>query len=335
MTDNYDLQAVRELLSAALSSGEISTLAFDLFPTVYEDFTAGMTRSQKIEMIVSHASRKGRVHDLIGYIERYNPYQHGRFANRLLSHPSSGPNYRAQRLQDIEQHIESERQLLNKYEEQLRYADDPRQMLRIEKEIERQKTALAEYQREADELSVTAGQSRPAAAATVQQSLTAMSQQLDALSGQLQQAEARLAGGQEALRADLAQQQAAILAHIDGRHAETVATVLQRLDADQLEVVELLLDAADRQQIAQWEGEQLTLLTQQVLVELHHARQGRPDADQWQSILSILERDSGWEQKLKLTLPLIPGLLSFESEAKVEVMDVLKESWQRLLTKVK
>jgi hypothetical protein len=75
----------------------------------------------------------------------------------------------------------------------------------------------------------------------------------------------------------------------------------------------------------------LFLLSQQALVELHRLRQGLPDGEQWQTVLGLLQREMGWQQKLKLTLPLIPGILAFESEAGVDVIPALRESWQKLV----
>lgn len=161
-----------------------------------------------------------------------------------------------------------------------------------------------------------------------------MSRQLDALSQQVAAAEARLAAGQQTLAADLTRQQQAILGHVDQALQSALAAVVQRLDASQGELVELLLDAADQQQIARWEADELTRLVQQSLLELRRLRSNRPDADQWQRLLKLLEKDVGWEQKLRLTLLLVPGLLEFESEAQVDVMGVLNETWRRLLRKI-
>ena len=83
MSQPYNLAVVRQLLAAAFSAGEISTLAFDLFPAVYHDFAAGMTRAQKIEMVLAYAERTGGVDDLLAYVQRVNRYQYNRFAARL------------------------------------------------------------------------------------------------------------------------------------------------------------------------------------------------------------------------------------------------------------
>ena len=81
MSNRYDLQAVRELLGAAFSAGEINTLAIDLFQPVYQDFSPGMTRAQKNAAILQHADKHGRIPDLLAYTKKANDYQYGRFSH--------------------------------------------------------------------------------------------------------------------------------------------------------------------------------------------------------------------------------------------------------------
>jgi internalin A len=157
--------------------------------------------------------------------------------------------------------------------------------------------------------------------------LDPLNRRFDKLSRQLSETERRILAGQENVRH-------AILARLDVQETHLVGAILEKLDANQLELVDLLLDAADQQQIAQWEAEELTRLTQQAVLHLTRLRQNQPDADQWQSILALLERDTSWEQKLKFSVPLFP-FLSFESEVKVDVRNALREGWQRLARRVR
>lgn len=244
--------------------------------------------------------------------------------------PSPLPAYQTQRLRDLEQHIQQRLELLRAFEEALALEDSPRRMMRYRHEIEREKAALADFRRQAADLGLSPDQTGSAPVEAVQDSLAAMSQKLDDLGRKLDD----LKTGQQALRTDLARQQQTILGHIDQALQSAVAAVVQRLDAGQGELVELLLDAADQQQIARWEADALTRLVQQSLLELRRLHANRPDAGQWQRLLELLEQDVGWEQKLRLTLPLVPGLLEFESEVQVDVMGVLNETWRRLLRKI-
>lgn len=223
---------------------------------------------------------------------------------------------------------------MREYETALDLEDDPRRIKRYRHNIEREKESLAQYRREAAELGVSPDQAGSAPGEAVQAELAAMSQKLDDLGRKLDGLSRQVETGQQALHTDLARQQQTILAHIDQARQSAVAAVVQRLDANQGELVELLLDAADQQQIARWEADELTRLVQQSLLELRRLHAHRPDAGQWQRLLELLEQDVGWEQKLRLTLPLVPGLIEFESEVQVDVMGVLNETWRRLLAKI-
>jgi hypothetical protein len=254
------------------------------------------------------------------------------------ANPTPIYDWRAQRLRDLRHHIEQHLSLLREYEEALRVEDNPRRLLGIRREIAREKKSLEDYEKQAAELGAWTEQpaaGEPAGEANaVREDLATMGQKLDALSQQLSGAEERLAAGQEAIRAELAQQRAAILAHIDARQQATVAAVIERLDAKQLEVVELLLDAADQRQIAGWQAQELTLLAQQAVVELRHLREGQPDAGQWDSLLNALQQETAFTQRFLLTIPIVPGVLAYESEVNVEALSALKAAWTRLRAKI-
>ena len=75
--------AVRELLMAAFSDEELTTFCYDNFRPVYEEFAMGMSRTQKVQMLVEHCERRGEMAKLLARVEQTNPYQYGRFAERL------------------------------------------------------------------------------------------------------------------------------------------------------------------------------------------------------------------------------------------------------------
>ncbi|MDJ0714208.1 MAG: SIR2 family protein [Prochloraceae cyanobacterium] len=57
-----------------------------------------------------------------------------------------------QRLKDLEYDLDTERKRLNEFEEQLSYATDDREIIRLNRDIERQKQAIANYQKEREKL---------------------------------------------------------------------------------------------------------------------------------------------------------------------------------------
>ncbi len=333
----YNLETVRKLLNDAFSSGEIKTLAFDRFYEVHNDFAAGMAKRQMIEAVVEYAHKNGRIPDLLDYVKKANPYQYERYAPQLAAapparHPAFGDE---QRLQDLQSNIDREAKLLNEYEKQLTYEDDSRKLLKIQHNIERQKETIAGYRHEAAQIQAALSAASVPDTDAVQNQLADINQQLSAISQQIDKAETRLADGQKAIREDIRQQQETVLAHIDAQHRQTIAVLVNKMDANQLELTELMLDAADKQQIAQWQADQLTMLTQQALLDLKQLRHNQPDAAQWDSLLDALASQTGWQQKLKLTVPLIPGILEFETEMAMDVVPALKQAWGIVVKKVR
>lgn len=328
---HYDLAAVREMLAAAFSASEITTLAFDLFQPIYQEFTSGMIASEKIRMIVSYADRTGEMPRLLAYVEKHNPYQYQRFVGRLRpqANPSSPSlnELQQQRLHDLQQNIQSSQTLLNQYEQRLQMEDDPRKLMRYRYEIDQERERIERYTKEAAALGPLVTQSTAAATNTVQQSLDTLHQKIDALSQQLSEVDRNLTGGQVNIMAHLNK--------LDRQQQTHYLALTQRLDQHQLELVDLLLDAADKQQIAQWDAAHLTLMTQQALVDLHRIRENQPDATQWQSLITLLGQEATWDHKLKWTLPIIPGILSYENEASLDILPTLREAWERLRNRVK
>lgn len=318
--NSYDLAAVRELLAAAFSASEISTLAFDLFQPIYQEFTPGMISSEKIRMIVAHADQQGEISRLLAYVEKHNPYQYQRFAERLRPITSKPiPDSNQSRRQILEGHIQQREELRRQYENKMAIEENPRRTLAWQQEIERETAAIADYQRQLEALGAPPEPVHPLPSLT--------DEKLDAIKQQIKTMEARLTGGQVNIMAHLVK--------LDNQQHTHYMALTQRLDKHQVELVDLLLDAADQQQIAQWDAASLTLMTQQALVDLHHLRQNQPDAAQWQSLIALLGQDATWDQKLKWTLPLIPGILTYESEATLDILPTLREAWERLRNRVK
>ena len=79
----YDLQVARELLSAAFSDEEVTTLAFDRFRAVYEEIGGGMSKGDKIRRVVDWCERNLQMDVLLAEVKRRNPNQYARYASRL------------------------------------------------------------------------------------------------------------------------------------------------------------------------------------------------------------------------------------------------------------
>jgi hypothetical protein len=79
----YNTAAIRNLLAAAMSDEELTTFCFDVFRPVYEEFSAGMSRLQKIQQLLDYCIRHDRVSELLTAVESTNPYQYDRFRQQF------------------------------------------------------------------------------------------------------------------------------------------------------------------------------------------------------------------------------------------------------------
>ena len=87
----YNLVVVRELILAAFGDEEFLIFCADYFPTVRQQFTAGQTEGQRVQLLVEHAERHGLLADLLAEIRTANSYQYNRFAPQLGSPEGSPP----------------------------------------------------------------------------------------------------------------------------------------------------------------------------------------------------------------------------------------------------
>jgi len=79
----YSRTAIRDLLAAAMSDEELTLLCFDHFRNVYESFTTGMSKPQRIQILLDYCERRARVDELLAVVRMERPYQYERFQHQL------------------------------------------------------------------------------------------------------------------------------------------------------------------------------------------------------------------------------------------------------------
>lgn len=70
---SYDRQPLRRFIQDSFSDEELGNFCFDYFPQVYNEFTTGMPKSQKVRMLVARAESCSRLRDLYAALKRENP----------------------------------------------------------------------------------------------------------------------------------------------------------------------------------------------------------------------------------------------------------------------
>jgi formylglycine-generating enzyme required for sulfatase activity len=86
----YNIETIRQLVMAAFNDKELSDFCFGHFDAVYQDFTEGQTKSQRVRQLVDFATRRGQLDALLAEIKEANPYQFDRFQADVRSASGSG-----------------------------------------------------------------------------------------------------------------------------------------------------------------------------------------------------------------------------------------------------
>jgi hypothetical protein len=79
----WNTAAIRDLVNAAFSDQQITTLCFDRFRAVHDEFAPGMSKGQKIQQLLDFCVRQNQVGRLLAEVQQRNPAQYARFAPRL------------------------------------------------------------------------------------------------------------------------------------------------------------------------------------------------------------------------------------------------------------
>ena len=72
-------KAIRDFLTAAFSDEELTTLCFDHFPEVYNSFSTGLTKGQKIQLLIEYGVRRAEWSALISALQNNRPRQFAAF----------------------------------------------------------------------------------------------------------------------------------------------------------------------------------------------------------------------------------------------------------------
>ncbi|MEM7113027.1 MAG: SUMF1/EgtB/PvdO family nonheme iron enzyme [Chloroflexota bacterium] len=85
-----DRAKLRQFFQNYVSDQELNDLCFDYFPIAYQDFSTGMTKSQKVRLLLDYALRQGMEAHLLDTARKVNAY---RFAEMFGERaPSAKPN---------------------------------------------------------------------------------------------------------------------------------------------------------------------------------------------------------------------------------------------------
>lgn len=235
-----------------------------------------------------------------------------------------------QRIHDLADNIKKDLELLKEYEDALRDEADPRTRARYGRVIEELQRSAAAYRREYDEL-----------AREVPKTGTAPNNLVDAGSAiaELTAKVDSLLAGQEGLRGQLEELPQALLERYDAAERAIVRAVVERLDEGQVATAQLVLAALDAGQVPSAEIESAVTTISEALTELKAQPallEGRGLTQEALQLSDVIDSPSvDASHKLKLTVPIIPFILSYEGEIGLKASVNLRAAWRGLLSRIR
>jgi hypothetical protein len=230
------------------------------------------------------------------------------------------------RLEQLADNIRQDLNLLKAYEDELRYETDPRRLARYRREIERQRESMIRYQQEYDEL---------------QKQVTGVpSAEMVDTANLLRQMDAKLDDvlkNQKVMQDDLKDLRKTLLARFDVSEQVIISAIVQQLDQNQLATVQSILDEIETHSVPENELQETLSALQKALLEIRQTGLNDLQLVSGAKSLSEVVDDPKLDvtHKLKVSIPIIPLILSFETEVELKSGLNLKTAWQRLKARVR
>jgi formylglycine-generating enzyme required for sulfatase activity len=91
---------VRQFLTDYFSDEELTTLCFDFFPEVHNSFASGMSKGQKVQLLLEYVQRRGQQSRLLGVLQQQRPDQYARRFPSYSDPPGAEPLHPASPFND-------------------------------------------------------------------------------------------------------------------------------------------------------------------------------------------------------------------------------------------
>jgi len=232
------------------------------------------------------------------------------------------------RIQHLADNIQKDLDMLKEYEDILRLEEDPRRRAKYRREIEQLRESATSYKREYDELQIQI---------TGKPSVTMQNVEV-----QLQQMDTKLNTllvGQKTIQDNLVNLRKTVLARFDANEQTIITTIVDRLDQEQLVNAEAVLDSIATRQFAEDELHELLVVVRETLNEIRQKETFLSDShltSEIENLSAVVDAPKlAASHKLKITIPIIPFILSYEGALALKSGMNLKSAWRRLLSKVR
>jgi hypothetical protein len=130
-----------------------------------------------------------------------------------------------------------------------------------------------------------------------------------------------------------------MLARFDVSEQAIITAIVQRLDQNQLETLQSILDEIETHRVPENELQETLNTLQQALLEIRQEERGLYDSQlvsEAKSLSEVVDDPKiDVNHKLKISVPIIPLILSYETEVELKSGLNLKAAWQSLKARVR
>jgi hypothetical protein len=220
------------------------------------------------------------------------------------------------RLIDLDDHIKKDLELLKQYEDLLRHEDDPRRSAKYQNEIGKLKASADRYRQEYESLQLSFNQQSYPEESSLKNQLNTIQEGIN-----------KLQTGQRVIYNNITSLQFNILSRFDEAERRIISTILLGIDESELKIVNLIVDALERSQLSADEIRQITSISEVAIGKLSKYTTGEDS----QGIIKLLKSpELENKHKIMLTIPIIPMLLSYETELEIGSGVNISQVWGRL-----
>ena len=214
------------------------------------------------------------------------------------------------RLQQLEANIMRVLQLLNEYEEELLDEDDPAKKSKNRRRVENLKQQKIEYEEEFAQLQAQLVNEQPL--------------QVQVISNQLQEIGNKI----ESLLDSQVTLSQTLLSHFSPNEQALLLPLAQQLDETEFIEMQAFLEAVDSDQASEEEIQLMLAETRQLLKEVKERNLALPTGNE--AVVEMINAPTiDAKHALKISLPIIPFILTYEGELGLGTGIKLKETWQR------
>jgi formylglycine-generating enzyme required for sulfatase activity len=107
---NFNTAGVRQFLMDSFSDEELTTLCFDFFPEVHNSFASGMSKGQKVQLLIEYVQHLEQWPDLLKVLQQQRPVQYAKRFGSAEAAPVTQPRP-ASPVPRVQSHADSSRAL--------------------------------------------------------------------------------------------------------------------------------------------------------------------------------------------------------------------------------